>query len=114
MRDARAIWPVEQGWRFHLIFAPAWKQPRLDLLALFRALDRMDYPPLRFRSGLFSSCSNSMPIMRKRCGRWINNPELRICGPCSVTLWLHWTNCRKLALDSEKIFPEGLIRAWPG
>ena len=39
------LWPVEQQWKFPAVFARVWKQPGLDLLALLRALDRMDLTP---------------------------------------------------------------------
>jgi hypothetical protein len=45
---------------------------RLDLLALFRALDRMDLAPLRSHSGWFDSFLSSTPILPRRFGPWIN------------------------------------------
>jgi len=107
------LWPVEQEWKFHLIFALAWKQPGSICWRCFALWIGWIYHPLRYRSGSFSSSLNSMPSVRKRFGRWISDRELWICGLCSVTLWPHWTNGRKPALDSERISREGLIRAWP-
>lgn len=43
--DILRLWPFARRWNFPPISAPGLEAARLDLLALFRALDRMDLTP---------------------------------------------------------------------
>jgi hypothetical protein len=51
------------------------EEARLDLLALFRALDRMDLTPSEIPQRLIRQLLNWMPIMWRLSGPWINLPE---------------------------------------
>src|SRR5438128_3669797 len=70
---------------------------RLDLLALFRALDRMDLSPDEIPQGLCGNCWKGMPIMQKLFGRWTSLREVWIAVPCSAILSPHWTSCPQRA-----------------
>ncbi len=59
---------------------------RLDLLALFRAIDRMDLSPAEIPQRLLRQLLNWMPISWKLSGRWTSLPDAWICVLCSVTL----------------------------
>jgi hypothetical protein len=48
---------------------------RLDLLALFRALDRMYLTPDQIPNGSYDNCLNWTPIMWKHSGDWTSHPE---------------------------------------
>jgi hypothetical protein len=63
----------------------AWKQPGWTCWRCFVLWTGWIYRMPRFRNGSFDSFSNSMPIMQKRFGRWISNPELWISELCSAT-----------------------------
>jgi hypothetical protein len=58
---------------------------RLDLLALFRALDRMQLRPAEILQRLIHQLLNWMPIMPRLSGHWTNPRPAWIFGRCSAT-----------------------------
>ena len=80
---------------------------RLDLLALFRALDRMDLSATETHSGYYVSFLSSMPILRKPSGLWTNPRDVWMSAPCCATLWRHSINCQQPLPDFGKTFPGG-------
>jgi len=72
---------------------------RLDLLALFRALDRMDLSPEEIPQSLLRQLLERMPIMQKPFGRWTSLREVWIAAPCFAMPLPHWTTCRQRALS---------------
>jgi hypothetical protein len=70
---------------------------RLALLALFRALDRMNLSPVEIPQGCYGNSLKQMPITQKLCGRWTNLTAVWIAAPCSAIRSLHWTSCRRRA-----------------
>ena len=83
---------------------PRLEAARLDLLALFRALDRMDLTPAEIPSSLSGNCLSWMPIMWKRCGHWISHLIASTCIPCCTIPWPLLSNCPRLAPDSATLF----------
>jgi hypothetical protein len=48
-------WPIAHPWKSPAILRARLEVARLDLLALFRALDRMDLSPDEIPQGLFTA-----------------------------------------------------------
>ena len=57
------------------------ERARLDLLALFRALDKMDLSPAETPNALSANCLSWMPILWKLSGRWTNRLADSISTP---------------------------------
>ena len=109
MRDARAMTrklpvTIPAGLR------PRLEAARLDLLALFRALDRVDLSPSEIPQRLIRQLFELDADYAEALWALDQKPGTR---DLRTMLWLPWISCRKLVLDSGRIFREGLSRAWP-
>jgi len=86
---------------------------RLDLLALFRALDRMQLRPTEIPKRLiYINCLNWMPITPRPSGHWTNPRPAWIFARCSAILWRRSTDYRKLVPGSVPISPVALMPFW--
>jgi hypothetical protein len=59
-------WPIAHRWKFLATSVRAWKLPDSTLLALFRALDRMDLSPEEIPQGLLRQLFEKDPSSRPR------------------------------------------------
>jgi hypothetical protein len=85
---------------------------RLDLLALFRALDRLDLSAQEIPSASYANSWKQMPIMPKLFGRWTKWRDAWMGPPCSATPAKHWTNYHRPAPSFGDNCPRVSILLW--
>ena len=78
---------------------------RLDLLALFRALDKMDLSPAEIPQRLIRQPFELDADYVEALWDWTNRPAAWISTPCSAILSLRSTNYRKPVLGFSLISP---------
>src|SRR5436309_8350551 len=81
---------------------------RLDLLALFRALDRMHLSPAEIPQRLIGQLFELDADYVELSGPWTNLPLAWISTPCSAILWQRSINCWKLVPGSAPTSPAAL------
>ena len=78
---------------------------RLDLLALFRALDHMDLSAEEIPQRLLRQLFERDVDYAGPFGRWTRLREAWIAMPCSAIPSPHWTGCRQRAQNFGNNYP---------
>ena len=85
---------------------------RLDLLALFRALDRMDLSPEEIPQRLLRQLFEMDADYAEALWALDQPEEVWIAAPCSAILSPHWTSCRQRAPNFGNNYPALPIPPW--
>ena len=112
MRDARAM-AHQTPVAIPVDLRPRLEAARLNLLALFRALNRLDLSPAEIPQRLIRQLFELDGDYAEALWALDQPPQRWTCGPCSAIPWPPWINERKPVSDSVRIYRNRLYPVWP-